>query len=108
MTQPGETDGYSARQHLETVKEYAPEIEFDFVIVNDRRISKEQAELYASEDAHQIGIDDPIEDVLDQTTEIMRADLLDEGEKVRHSSDRLAQVVMACLERTGSKRSVAV
>ena len=33
MTQPGETDGYSARQHLEIVKQYAPEIRFDFVIV---------------------------------------------------------------------------
>jgi len=33
MTQPGETDGYTARQHLETVKKFAPEIEFDFVVV---------------------------------------------------------------------------
>ena len=37
MTQPGETDGYSAREHLETIKKYAPEIHFDFVVVNDRR-----------------------------------------------------------------------
>src|SRR5436190_8739187 len=44
MTQPGETDGYTARQHLETVKQYAAEIHFDFVIVNDRRISNEHAE----------------------------------------------------------------
>src|ERR671919_2673591 len=34
MTQPGETDGYNARAHLDTVKKYAPEIHFDFVIVN--------------------------------------------------------------------------
>jgi uncharacterized cofD-like protein len=99
MTQPGETDGYSARRHLETVKQYAPEIHFDFVIVNDRRISKEQEERYAAEHAHQIGIDDPIDDALDQTTEIIRADLLDEGEKVRHNSDRLAQVVLSCRQR---------
>src|ERR1700752_835807 len=33
MTQPGETDGYSARKHLETIKQYAPEIHFDFVVV---------------------------------------------------------------------------
>src|SRR5215510_14902551 len=39
MTQPGETDGYSARAHLETVRKYEPEIHFDFVIVNNRRIS---------------------------------------------------------------------
>ena len=71
MTQPGETDGYTARQHLETVRKFAPEIQFDFVVVNDRRISNIQADLYAAEDAYQIGIDDPIEDALDQSTEIM-------------------------------------
>jgi len=103
MTQPGETDGFTARQHLETVKNYAPEIHFDFVVVNNRRISKEQAALYAAEDAYQIGIDDPIDDALDQTTEIMRADLLDDGEKVRHNSARLAQVVMDCCERALSR-----
>jgi uncharacterized cofD-like protein len=96
MTQPGETDGYNARRHLETIKEYAPEIHFDFVVVNNRHISKEQAERYAAEGAYQIGINDSINDALDQTTEIVRADLLYDGEKVRHNSDRLAEVVLNC------------
>ncbi len=96
MTQPGETDGYSARKHLETIKKYAPEIHFDFVVVNNRRINKEQAERYAAEGAYQIGIDDPIDDALDQMTEIIRADLLYDGEKVRHNSDRLAEMVLHC------------
>src|SRR4029079_5289454 len=92
MTQPGETDGYNARKHLETIQKYAPEIHFDFVIVNNRWISKEQEVLYAAEGAHQIGIHDSINDALDQTTEIVRADLLYDGEKVRHNSDRLYPV----------------
>src|SRR4030095_14973353 len=108
MTQPGETDGYTAREHLETIRKYAPEIEFDFFIVNDRRISKEQAELYAAEDAYQIGIDDPIEDGIAQTTEIVRADLLDDGEKVRHNAQRLAHVVLACCQRAYSRPVVPI
>jgi uncharacterized cofD-like protein len=97
MTQPGETDGYSAREHIETIKKYAPEIHFDYVVVNNRRISSEQAERYAAEGAYQIGIDDNhIDDALDQRTEIVYADLLYDGEKVRHNSDRLAQVVLDC------------
>src|SRR5215831_12131331 len=44
MTQPGETDGYSARKHLSVVKQYAPEIHFDFIVINSRAISGEQAE----------------------------------------------------------------
>jgi uncharacterized cofD-like protein len=108
MTQPGETDGYSAREHLETVRKYAPEIHFDFVVVNNRRISDEQAERYAAEGAYQIGIDDPIDEALDQTTEIMRGDLLDDGEKVRHHSDRLAQVVLNCRKQALSHATVPV
>ena len=108
MTQPGETDGYTAREHLEAVRKYAPEIHFDFVVVNDRRISNEQAERYAAEGAYQIGIDEPIDEALDQTTEVMQADLLDDGEKVRHNSDRLARVVMNCRQRALSQAAVAV
>lgn len=98
MTQPGETDGYTARQHLETVKHYAPEIHFDYVVVNNRPIQTEQAERYRAEGAFQIGLDDDSLNGSLGDTEIIRADLLDSGEKVRHNSDRLARVVMACRE----------
>jgi uncharacterized cofD-like protein len=96
MTQPGETDGYNARKHLETIKKYAPEIHFDFVVVNNRRISNEQAQRYAAEGAYQIGMNDSIDDAIDHATEVVRADLLDRGEKVRHDSERLAAVVLNC------------
>lgn len=107
MTQPGETDGYSARQHLEIVNRYAPEIHFDLVLVNNRAISPEQAELYAAEGAVQIGIhDDLTETILDGETEIVRADLLDESDKVRHNSERLARVAISCWERARSRPAV--
>ena len=111
MTQPGETDNYTARQHLETIKSYAPEIHFDFVIVNDRRITKEQAERYALEGAHQIGMDnndsvDSIASVLDQSTVVIRANLLEDGEKVRHDSALLARVVLACKQQACSQPAV--
>jgi uncharacterized cofD-like protein len=104
MTQPGETDGYTARQHLETVKSYAPEIAFDFVILNDRLITTEQAELYAADGAHQIGMQNHMfEKEFSQETEVIRADLLDEGEKVRHNPDKLARVVSDCCEHARSR-----
>lgn len=97
MTQPGETDGYSARRHLEIVREYAPEIEFDFVVVNNRRITEEQTARYAAEGAVQIGIDDDLrEGELEGITTIVRADLLHSGEKVRHDSETLARMVVEC------------
>jgi uncharacterized cofD-like protein len=100
MTQPGETDGYTARRHIEVVKSYAPEIEFDFVVVNDRPISREQTEAYAAEGARQIGLTDHLlEEEFGAEVEIVRADLLDEGEKVRHSPGKLARVILACYEQ---------
>jgi uncharacterized cofD-like protein len=100
MTQPGETDGYTARKHLEVVKSYAPEIGFDFVVVNDRHVSPEQAEAYAAEGARQIGLTDhEFEREFGAEAEIVRADLLDEGEKVRHSPEKLSRVILACYEQ---------
>jgi uncharacterized cofD-like protein len=94
MTQPGETDGYDLRQHLDTVARYAPQIRFDFVIVNDRAITQQQAELYRADGAYQIGLE--AEPALNGEIEIVRADLLDESEMVRHDSERLARVVIDC------------
>ncbi len=110
MTQPGETDNYTARKHLETIKNYAPEIHFDGVIVNDKRITKEQEQRYALEGAHQIGIDDDVSDfiggVLDQSTVVVRTNLLEDGEKVRHDSALLARVVLACRQQACSQPAV--
>lgn len=106
MTQPGETDGYTARQHLETVRRYAPEIAFDYVILNDRPISDEQAALYAADGAHQIGMHDHLfEKTYGMETRVIRADLLDEGEKVRHNPQKLARVVMACAEGARARQA---
>lgn len=107
MTQPGETDNYTARQHLETVNSYAPEIRFDFVIVNDRRITNEQEQRYALEGAHQIGIDDDaIDSVLDQSTRVIRTNLLEDSEKVRHDSTQLARVVVECRRQASVQPAV--
>ncbi|MEP6921874.1 MAG: uridine diphosphate-N-acetylglucosamine-binding protein YvcK [bacterium] len=108
MTQPGETDGYTARQHLETVKSYAPEIHFDFVVVNSQPITDEQKARYAEEGAQQIDFrGDVIDTTLVGETEVIRAPLLDEGEQVRHDSDSLARVVIGCRKQVLSRPTVS-
>ena len=109
MTQPGETDGYDLRRHLETMTEYAPQIRFDYVIVNDRAISEDQAHLYGADGAYQVVLDGVIDKVdFDPETEVVRAHLLDEGEMVRHNSDRLAQAVIGCVEKARARLVFAV
>jgi uncharacterized cofD-like protein len=105
MTQPGETQGYTARKHIETIREYAPQITFDYVIVNNHQISPKQAELYLADGAQQIGMTDQmLEQAFGDEAEIIRADLLDEGEKVRHNPEKLARVVMACCDQVHACR----
>lgn len=109
MTQPGETDGYDLGRHLETVREYAPQIHFDYVVINDRNISRNQAELYRADGAYQVCVEDHIADVLlARGTEVVRTDLLDEGEMVRHNSERLAQVVIECAAKTRTQPALAL
>jgi uncharacterized cofD-like protein len=103
MTQPGETDVYNARAHLETVKKYAPQIDFDCIIMNDRVISEEQFSRYADEGAKQIGLRGSISPEIIYNVEIVRADLLDETAKVRHNPDKLAQVLMGCAAQKFSR-----
>lgn len=96
MTQPGETEGFSAKKHLEVIKKYAPEIEFDYIIVNNHPIKQKQAERYQNQGAEQIGISDSISPDTIEGTKLVYGNLLDEGKKVRHNPEKLAKIVLLC------------
>jgi len=108
MTQPGETDGFDFYEHLATVRKYAPQFNFDYAIVNDRPVSYQQAELYRADGAYQIllGQRDKLI-ALDPSIEIVRADLLEDGDMVRHDSERLARVVVSCAKEVSSNLAPA-
>lgn len=96
MTQPGETDGLTSMRHLEIVREYAPDLDFDYVVVNNRPISAEQLLRYQEEGAEQIGVHGSISPETIEGAEVVYGNLLDEGEKVRHHPKKLAQVALLC------------
>lgn len=98
MTQPGETDGLSALRHFEIIKEYAPELTFDHVLVNDRPISETQAAAYREDGAEPISVsENELSDVF-AGAELRFEDLLYDGEKVRHDQDKLAEAILGCLK----------
>ena len=96
MTQPGETDNFTSRQHLEIVRQYAPAMDIDYVIVNDHPISDSQAKKYAGEGAEQIGVHGSISPDTIEGAEIVYGNLLDDGDKVRHDPAKLADVLLLC------------
>lgn len=96
MTQPGETDGFTAKRHLEVLYDHAPEIAFDYVIVNNVPIRSEQADAYGGQGARQIGIANSISPETIQGVKIIYGNLLDTGEKVRHQPEKLARSILRC------------
>jgi uncharacterized cofD-like protein len=109
MTQPGETDGFDGQKHLSAVREYAPQIRFDYVLLNDHPLSAEQTRLYAADGAYPVTWTEQLS--LASTGgfgEIVRASLLEEGEMVRHDPKKLAQAVLACAAQSLMPLPVAV
>ena len=106
MTQPGETDGFSARRHLELIRQYAPAITFDYVVVNDRPVNDVVLRKYHDEGAEQIGVHGSISPATIEGAEIVCGNLLDDGEKVRHHPEKLAQVLLLCAMQPSEKAVV--
>lgn len=107
MTQPGETDNFTSAEHLVKVKEYAPDIDFDCIVVNSRQISTQQTAIYAAEGARQIGLGDSLSPVLrGKAIKLVRADLLELGDKVRHKPEKLAQVVLDCALQAQTRKTL--
>lgn len=100
MTQPGETDGLTARRHLEIVRQYVPELQFDEVVVNNQPISDLQASRYVVEGAEQIGVHGSISGEVIEGARIVYGNLLDAGEKVRHDPEKLAQTILRSVVRS--------
>jgi uncharacterized cofD-like protein len=98
MTQPGETDGFDAQKHLTEIRRYAPQIRFDYILLNDHPISAEQARLYAADGAYQVSWTEQLPAPHNGAGfgQIVRANLLEEGEMVRHDPQKLAQATLAC------------
>jgi 2-phospho-L-lactate transferase/gluconeogenesis factor (CofD/UPF0052 family) len=96
MTQPGETDGFSLEKHIEVLLQYAPRIRFDNVVINNMPIWEEQRKKYAEEGAEQIDVDNIAKLSTTYGVRLVCANLLSEGEMVRHDPERLAAAVLSC------------
>jgi uncharacterized cofD-like protein len=99
MTQPGETEGLSLGRHIEVIAEYAPQITFDHILINDRAITTSQREKYGIEGSEQIGIHGSVEFTDKKGANLIYANLLDESEKVRHHPLRLAEAILGCVSK---------
>jgi uncharacterized cofD-like protein len=93
MTQPGETDGFTASRHAHTLIDIAGDGLFDIALVNSRIPPEGLIEKYRSEGAEVVPVDDDRLGGMGVTT--VRRDLMSATDLVRHDPAILAREVLA-------------
>lgn len=92
MTQRGETEGYSAYDHLAAIEKHSYEGIADIVIANNATVPESLLEKYAEENAEQVHID--AENILKHSKLVQGNLLLVRDGRVRHNFSRLARTIV--------------
>lgn len=92
MTEPGETDGYTAADHVDALRRHGLEDVIDVVLVNDAPVSAGLVESYGRYGARPVPVD--MERLRESGVRVVRARVAAESDVVRHDPDRLAQAVL--------------
>ena len=98
MTQPGETDGYTAEDHLRAVMEHAGLL-VDVMVINGRRPSEQILNAYAAQG--QIPVRFDTEAIREMGVQPFFGDIISEGNFLRHDSEALARTVFQLYDRFG-------
>ncbi|KYP80187.1 gluconeogenesis factor YvcK family protein [Ferroacidibacillus organovorans] len=97
MTQPGETDGFTASQHVEAVYRHVGPRFFDMIIVNSASIPAEMSDQYGIRGAHAVTAD--VEKLHALGLTVIARNFLHNASYVRHDPDLIAQQVLALIGR---------
>lgn len=92
MTQPGETLGYTAAEHLQAIYRHTKKGLVDYIIVNAEEIPPEFLEKYSAEGAQAVEVD--MEKLERLKVKVIAAELFQEQEYIRHHPDKLAQLIV--------------
>ena len=98
MTQPGETDGYTASMHVKAILDHAGRNAVDYVIVNSTPVREDLKKKYAEAGAYPVIVD---EDVLKALgVGVIKADLITNHDAIHHDPKKLAESVMQVVYET--------
>ena len=92
MSQPGETDGYTASMHAKAIIDHGGKGIIDYMLVNDSPISPEMQDYYAAKGAYPVEVDEDAINALG--VGFVKADIINEKELIRHDPDKLSKAVM--------------
>jgi uncharacterized cofD-like protein len=92
MTEPGETDGYTAVDHLLAIRRHVPGLPLHDVLCNEAPLGEERIRRYSAERAAPVPLD--LEALPALGCRILKRDLVAEGDKVRHDPGKLAAAIL--------------
>ncbi len=92
MTQPGETDDYTASMHVKALIDHGGKGIVDYVLVNNKEISPEMQDYYAQKGQYPVIVDEDAITALG--VGYFEADIINDAELIHHDSAKLAHNVM--------------
>ena len=97
MTQPGETDGYGAFEHVQALITHAGAQFLDYVIVNDQNVTETQLAQYQLKGS--IPVTPDIKKIERLGIKVVPKSLISNKDLVRHNPQKLAQAVISLIYR---------
>ncbi|NLS45132.1 MAG: YvcK family protein [Firmicutes bacterium] len=92
MTQPGETDSFTAADHVKAIMDHAGKQIVDYVLVNSGKVPMKLAEKYSREGAYPVDVDK--ENLSTLEIKVIEKDLISNLDYARHDPLRLAEAVL--------------
>jgi uncharacterized cofD-like protein len=102
MTQPGETDAFTASAHVKTLFDRAHARVCDVVVVNDQ-LPRKLRDAYAEEGQLPVEVDTA--EIEKLGVRVVRAAVISETQNVRHDSEKLAAVVIGIIDEVVAARA---
>ena len=97
MTQPGESRGYSAVDHVRALHEHAGRHVFDYIVLNTRPMSRALLKRYAAERAEPVSVD--LDAIRRLGVKPVSASLMVEDHVARHDPRRLTKLLLSLAKR---------
>jgi uncharacterized cofD-like protein len=101
MTEEGETDNFTAAEHLKVIQRHTGKQIVDYAVVNTGKIDEERLKRYIEEKA--VPVKSSTDEIAKMGINIIERDLVSDNEVAWHDADKLARVI---LEKISTKIGV--
>lgn len=96
MTEHGETDGFSPMDHIKKIQEHAPDIQFDYVLLNSQRIPQDVKERYEEDNKFEVCTTEDEQREIEQLgIKVINHDMVKVTEigHIIHDNEKVAQII---------------